>query len=91
MKIEKFEVYSDETNAVIIRHPARKFPGLLMQGDTLHSMKGHAERVFAQLDEKENEESYYEMKDLRDLLLGLVNHYKSTLKKNEIALPFHEL
>jgi len=36
MRTEVVEIYSDQANAAVIRHPSRKFPGVLVQGDTLH-------------------------------------------------------
>ena len=90
MEIKMVEVYSDATNAAILRHPLRKFPGILVQGDTLYSMKKRVERVFDELDEKKDEEAYYEMKDIHDWLTGLVQHYKSTLKEHDLDLPFFD-
>jgi hypothetical protein len=34
MHVEKVEIYSDKTNSAVLRHPARKFPGVLIQGAT---------------------------------------------------------
>ena len=38
MREELVEIYSDASNAAVLRHPERKFPGVLLQGDTLHSI-----------------------------------------------------
>ncbi len=38
MHTESVEIYSDATNSAVMRHPGRRFPGVLVQGDTLHSM-----------------------------------------------------
>ncbi len=38
MRIENVEIYSDQSNMPVVRHPGRKFPGLLVQGDTLHAL-----------------------------------------------------
>lgn len=32
------EIYSDQTNAAVLRHPGRRFPGLLVQGDSLYAL-----------------------------------------------------
>ena len=39
MHVESVEIYSDATNAAVMRHPGRRFPGMLIQGDTLHSLR----------------------------------------------------
>jgi Family of unknown function (DUF6959) len=31
MHVEPVEIYSDQTNAAIMRHPGRRFPGVLIQ------------------------------------------------------------
>ena len=90
MRTESVEIYSNATNSAVIRHPARKFPGILVQGDTLHSMKKGAERALANLDIEKNEEAYFEVKDLHDWLTALTHHYKSTLLEHEMTLPFHD-
>ncbi|WP_425506589.1 DUF6959 family protein [Sphingomonas kyeonggiensis] len=38
MRTELIEIYSDATNAAVMRHPGRQFPGMLIQGDTLYSL-----------------------------------------------------
>jgi hypothetical protein len=40
---------SDETNAVVLRLPERKYPGVLVQGDTLWTIYQHASDVYAGL------------------------------------------
>jgi ATP-dependent exoDNAse (exonuclease V) beta subunit len=35
---ERVEIYSDRTNAVVLRHHGRKHPGVLVQGDALFMM-----------------------------------------------------
>lgn len=40
MRIEPVEIYSDASNQAILRHPARRFPGILVQGDTLKILHG---------------------------------------------------
>ena len=47
MHTELVEVLSDDTNRAILRHPARRFPGVLVQGDSLYSMCKNADRACA--------------------------------------------
>ena len=35
MKKELVEMYSEESNFVVLRTPARRYPGVLIQGDSL--------------------------------------------------------
>jgi hypothetical protein len=45
MHVESVEIYSDATNAAIMRHPGRHFPGVLVQGDTLYLLCCQADEV----------------------------------------------
>jgi hypothetical protein len=47
MHSESVEIYSDATNAAVMRHPGRNFPGVLIQGDTLHSLCVSADKACA--------------------------------------------
>ncbi len=38
MRIEEVEIYSDETNYAVLKHPGRHFPGSLIQGDDLYHL-----------------------------------------------------
>jgi hypothetical protein len=90
MRTEAVEIYSDQTNAAILRHPGRKFPGVLVQGDTLHTMCLHADRVCAKAKGALNADAYAELNELRNKLWGLLTHYKIVLGEHEIPLPFGE-
>jgi hypothetical protein len=46
MHVEPVEIYSDTTNAAVMRHPGRHFPGLLIQGDSLYGLCGRADDVW---------------------------------------------
>ena len=38
MRVESVEIYSESSNGAILRHPDRRFPGVLIQGDALWSL-----------------------------------------------------
>jgi hypothetical protein len=48
MHIEPVEIYSDASNAAVMRHPGRRFPGVLLQGDTLSILVRQAASVAEQ-------------------------------------------
>jgi uncharacterized protein DUF6959 len=83
------EIYSDATNSAVVRHPERRFPGVLVQGDTLHSLllQLRAVRLAADLD-PETAEIFDEA---LDQLKGYVEHYQVVLKRHDIELPFPRL
>ncbi len=88
MREELVEIYSDETSAAVIRHPDRKFPGVLLQGDTLHSMCQQADTALAKLDR--SSDAYNELNEIRNTLWSLQTHYKTTLVEHDLTMPFSE-
>ena len=86
MRIEPIEVYSDATNAAIMRHPGRRFPGLLVQGDTLHAMSVTMSEICSAIDARNPMRSG--AFELRDQLKAMVEHYRKTLTEHRIELPY---
>ena len=84
------EVFSDQSNAAVMRHPRRKYPGVLVQGDTLHSLYAAADACCKQLHDSLDDDTSARMIDLRDHLRSLVNHYKAVLGEHKIPLPFSD-
>lgn len=89
MRIQEIEIYADTTNAAIMRHPGRRFPGVLIQGDTLSSLYRQAERACAAAKGKVTDDEYDEIDELREHLLGYLIHYKNVLGEHRMELPFH--
>jgi len=89
MRIEKVEIFSDATNMAIMRHPGRRFPGILIQGDTLYTLLWKADKACQKVGR--GSPGYDEIKELRDVLSDFINHYKKTLAEHSIELPFSEV
>jgi hypothetical protein len=85
MRVESVEIYSDQSNMPVIRHPGRRFPGLLVQGDTLHALCAQAAQVLSA-----GPDSLDELRDLHSKLLGMLAHYKAVLHEHKVDLPFRE-
>jgi hypothetical protein len=84
------EVFSQATNAWVIRTPGRQFPAAVVQGDTLSSLYALAESVLgrARACRCEDEELAGEAEELRDRLWDRVQHLEQTLQTHGIALPY---
>jgi hypothetical protein len=91
MRSELVEIYSDATNAAVMRHPGRQFPGILVQGDTLWSMCYRADQACLGLRETLETDAYAELNDLRNHLWELLIHYKTVLTEHGISPPFDEI
>lgn len=85
MRIENIEIFSDRSNMAVMRHPSRSFPGLLVQGDTLHALCTQAADALSG-----DPGGREELQDLHSKLLEMLSHYKSVLNQHQIDLPFRE-
>jgi hypothetical protein len=90
MQIRNVEIYSDLTNAAVMRHPDRRLPGVLIQGDSLYSLCVQADDACAAAKSRLDAEAYGEVNELRNALWSYLNHYKSVLGEHQIPLPFNE-
>ena len=90
MRTEMVDIYSDQTNAAILRHPGRRFPGVLVQGDSLSRLCQQADSVCAGAKAVLDDELYEEMDGLRETLRAYLNHYKVVLREHRIELPFSD-
>ena len=90
MRTEEVEILSDQTNAAVMRHPTRRFPGILIQGDSMSNYCRLADDACRRLKEGDVEEAAHELNELRNMLWGQLTHYKSVLGEHDIALPFSE-
>jgi hypothetical protein len=56
MKTELVEIYSDASNLAVIRHPNRRFPGVLIQGDSLFILVEEAKEILQAVRSIRNED-----------------------------------
>lgn len=89
MYIQEVEIYSDESNAVVMRHPWRKFPGCLVQGDSL-SILLRSLKVVQSEGACLCDEAAGELAETVEQLSDLMSHYKATLMSHNIPLPFSD-
>lgn len=88
MRTEQVEIYSDATNAAVMRHPGRNFPGMLVQGDTLARLSKMASAALACA--KPESEQWHDLKELADELQWRVDFYAQVLREHNIQLPFFD-
>jgi hypothetical protein len=89
MERMELEVYSQASNAGIIKMPGRAFPGCVIQGDTLSTWLASAETIIDQLASSSNLD---EAADEAILLAGQISaqlkHYESVLADHQLDLPY---
>ena len=89
MRTEPVDIYSEAGNAAVLRHPGRRFPGCLLQGDTLDGLVRALERV-QQEQAQLSSDAADELNDVTEHLKGLRQHYMNVLKAHGMDLPFNE-
>lgn len=88
MHVDQVEIFSNKTNKAVMRHPSRRFPGVLIQGDVLYSLCRRADIMCEQIGR--GSPTFKEANELRNMLQGYLSHYKAVLAEHEIRLPFSE-
>lgn len=79
MKKEIVEIYSNTTNQAVMKHPGRRYPGVLFQGNTLYSVCSSMDEACKALKEKNIEEAFDEMNKIRNMIWEKLNRYKNVL------------
>jgi hypothetical protein len=88
MKLEQLEVYSTATNAAVVRVPERRFPGIVVQGDSLHGLTSLAVDVLRRAKASTDGELVEIAQDLFQRLSSLEKHYEEVLLLHDIPLPY---
>jgi hypothetical protein len=90
MRVESVEIYSDTTNAAVLRHPGRRFPGVLVQGDNLHGLCVALDEICSNLRLQIDAETYRRVDDVRNSMQSYLTHYKAVMQQHSLPLPFSE-
>ncbi|MGW1779928.1 DUF6959 family protein [Streptomyces sp. NPDC002143] len=82
------ELFTDGGNNAVVRLPDRRFPGVLVQGDSLHILRTDV----AELVEACERGDLADARDGAELLLAgldaLLDRYTTALAEHEIARPY---
>jgi len=85
MTDETAHILSQIPNSGIVHMPGRRFPGIVMQGDTLSNVFNAVALILADAKRRRDEELYYECLMLAETLQGQLQHYEKTL--SELGMP----
>jgi predicted RNase H-like HicB family nuclease len=86
MRTEQVEIYSDASNAAVMRHPGRAFPGMLIQGDTLYKLSQMAMAALAGA--QPGTDHWRDLKELADDLRSRLDFYSHVMHEHGLKLPF---
>lgn len=79
---QELDVLSSAASAAVVRAPGRRFPGVVLQGDTLSNLAGLAAEAASECESESAAE-------LVELLNGLLRHYERVMGENGLELPYH--
>jgi hypothetical protein len=82
------EILDHTTNAAVVQLPGRRFPGLVVQGDTLNRFVDAAFSICRIADRHGSRDLRDEATALRDELRSLAAHYEAVLASRGISLPY---
>jgi len=88
--LKELEIYSETPNHAVIRADDRRFPGSLVQGDSLNILYREAREIseyFRNLNLGEADILVL-VQDHQEKLLGRLLHYQRVLSEHGIELPY---
>jgi hypothetical protein len=88
METKPLEVFSEASNLGIVRMPGRRFPGCVIQGDTLSILVHPAEVVLRETLRVNDEPLHEAARELYGDLRSRLDHYEEVLKSHGIELPY---
>jgi hypothetical protein len=88
MERKELEVYSEAPNYAIVRMPGRRFPGCVIQGDSLSILYGLARSINDRVAGLEDGELADDAADLLNQLKTRLQHYEQVLAEHRIELPY---
>src|SRR5262245_16690183 len=88
MKKIEVELLGEEINANVLRVPYRRFPGILIQGDSLSILNSTAERLLTALCAGSTEDATDEASALFRLLGQYKGAYEDAMRRAGLELPY---
>ena len=84
------ELFTDGSNNAVVRLPGRRFPGVLVQGDTLALLRFDLAEVQRALSDGDVDEARDSLAFVLRDLDGWLERYISALAEHGIQLPFSD-
>jgi uncharacterized protein DUF6959 len=75
-------------NFAVVQLPDRRFPGVVVQRDTLHSLTDRLARALARPDGLQLDEIQAELEDVHEMLAEVLRGYESVCSNAGIELPY---
>jgi hypothetical protein len=90
MEVVPLEVYAQEANHAIVRPSGRRYPGAVIQGDSLAVLCSEARKISLALKELGvvDEELLLLVQEHQEKLLDRLLHYQQVLVAHGVELPY---
>lgn len=82
------ELFTDGGNDAVVRLPGRNFPGVLVQGDSLHILRSDVAEVMEACEQGDLAEAQKAARLLLANLDVLLTRYSAALEAHEIPRPY---
>ena len=82
------ELLSQPINFAIVQLPERQFPGVVVQGDTLHALTQRVEEMNEALRRGDLQELSDLIADVSEQLSGAKEHYERVCTERGLSLPY---
>lgn len=88
MTIVEVELFTDQGNNAVMRVPTRKYPGVLIQGDTLSTLITTTSEAIEALDRGDTVDAQELLGELAAQLKAARERYEAALHAHGIELPY---
>lgn len=88
MESIEVDLLSDQGNDAVLRLPERKHPGVLIQGDSLHSARDLAMEALESIEAGRHPEAHAALKQLAAQLSDACERYEFAMKEHGLPLPY---
>src|SRR5687767_2010778 len=85
---EQAQILSHVLNSGIVQLPGRRFPGIVMQGDTVFNLFQDARDLLTQARQRRDEDGFYAALSIAEQLQAQLRHYEETLAAQGSELPY---
>jgi len=88
MKNVMIEAFTELTNDCVLRVPGRRYPGVLIQGDSLNRLRTATLAIRGLAHRHRDTELDAEIQELHDLLASKLKVYEQVLTEHGIEKPY---
>jgi hypothetical protein len=88
MKRIEVEMLSEESNCPVVKAPGRKFPGIILQGDSLKQLYDSAIEISELSKDGNHDDLLAALDNLKERLKGFLAAYERAMSTNGLQLPY---